>query len=127
MNLQLETFETAQGMAQHRNVSSTSFRTDTEIAVDLHKSNTAKFYAHVHDVEHYYNNATCLSCLMSVPEHAIGCGHVFCTACIKDYATDGSDSLLVLRSCPLHQDQDRSWLVHLKPSFAGVRVLCLDG
>ncbi len=129
MKLQLEAFEAAQSGAQHKTISNTRvrIRTDMDIAMDLHKISTAKFYAHVHEVEHYYNNATCLSCLMSVPQHAIGCGHVFCTDCIKDYATAGGDSLLVLESCPLHQNRDRGWLVHLKPNFAGVRVLCLDG
>lgn len=114
------TFEAIQHVEQHRRDPGT----DTQIAVALHQRYTGKFYASRKDC---YNNATCLSCLMFVPEHAIGCGHVMCSICVKNYTKNASDLQVILKWCPIHQDPDLDWRVYQKPSFAGVRVLCLDG
>ena len=120
-------FEELKQREQHLDLSRPRTGTEAGVMFTLHASITKSFYSDTGRAEHYYNNATCLSCLMVVPQHALGCGHVLCATCIRDYALDRSESLIVLEQCPLHVAQRIDWPVHLKPDFAGVRVLCLDG
>ncbi len=77
------------------------------------------------------SNKACFACLQSVPDHALPCGHVFCEQCIKDFGRSSEDqrSCVEVTQCVLCLSK---WLkppqlVRLKPKFAGVRVLTLDG
>ncbi|PIA80036.1 hypothetical protein CB0940_12119 [Cercospora beticola] len=77
----------------------------------------------------YASNTTCLSCLRATPEHALLCGHVLCSGCVAIHGNAQSDCITSLDQCPLHCDDafPRPWRITMKPLFAGVRVLSLDG
>ncbi|KAI9759344.1 MAG: hypothetical protein M4579_002402 [Chaenotheca gracillima] len=88
------------------------------------------FYRHVGQADGFISHSTCLSCLMSPPEHLLPCGHVLCTPCLKAYGIVRKKVEVELRACPLHKAQTDwmvPWIVTLKPSTAGVRILTLDG
>jgi hypothetical protein len=105
-------------------------RTEREDVVHLHKQNMKQFYSHLEASDHYYNHATCFSCLIEVPQYPLPCGHVLCLSCVKDYDTHRRDLTIIVDTCPLHAKEalgDQPSLIRLKPDFAGVRVLCLDG
>ena len=78
------------------------------------------------------SNKTCFTCLQSVPDHALPCGHVYCEHCITEFGhTDESQRyciemarcVLCLAEWPTKPPQ----LIQIKPKCAGVRVLTLDG
>jgi hypothetical protein len=78
------------------------------------------------------SNKTCFTCLQSVPDHALPCGHVYCENCVKDfglryesvrYCVEMSHCVLCRDVWPTRPPQ----LIRLKPKCAGVRVLTLDG
>lgn len=79
--------------------------------------------------------ATCFCCLMQSPEHALRCGHVLCTQCVRAHGQPLHDntstrSVVKLDCCPLHPkktDWEVPCLIRFKPEHAGVRLLCLDG
>lgn len=77
------------------------------------------------------SNKTCFACLQSVPDHALPCGHVLCEQCVRDFGRSSEDQryCIEITQCVLCLSE---WLtppqrVRLKPKFAGVRVLTLDG
>ena len=77
------------------------------------------------------SNKACFACLQSVPDHALPCGHVFCEQCVEDFGRSSEDEryCIEVTQCVLCLSE---WLtppqrVRLKPKFAGVRVLTLDG
>ena len=77
------------------------------------------------------SNKACFACLQSVPDHALPCGHVFCEQCVKDFGRSSEDqrSCIEITQCVLCLSE---WLtppqlIRLKPKFAGIRVLTLDG
>ena len=77
------------------------------------------------------SNKACFACLQSVPDHALPCGHVFCEQCVEDFGRRSEDerNCVEMTQCVLCLSE---WLtppqrVRLKPKFAGVRVLTLDG
>ena len=77
------------------------------------------------------SNKACFACLQSVPDHALPCGHVFCEQCVKDFGRSSEDqrSCIEMTQCVLCLSEwlTQPQLVRLKPKFAGVRVLTLDG
>jgi hypothetical protein len=100
-----------------------------------HSENTERLFQKVGNADEYQSHSTCFCCLMRVPYHALPCGHVLCTRCIKDYGqpTNQGDNRFVYRMdfCPLHEQQTRrKWqgpcIVRFKPDHAGIRILCLD-
>lgn len=99
---------------------------DLEIAVRLHSQVLSEFYSQSKSGDQCFSNASCFGCLMAVPQHPLGCGHILCASCIKEHG-QVHDDLVVLTSCPLHREGDSEWQVHQKPEFAGLRILCLDG
>lgn len=79
----------------------------------------------------FLSHATCFCCLLGAAEHPLPCGNVLCTQCILTYGErDGDDSNVDMRECPL-EGSARKWnfphRILLKPEFAGVRVMTLDG
>lgn len=77
------------------------------------------------------SNKACFACLQSVPDHALPCGHVFCEQCVRDFGRNSEDqrSCIEITQCVLCLSE---WLtppqlIRLKPKFAGIRVLTLDG
>jgi hypothetical protein len=73
---------------------------------------------------------TCFTCLRTVPDHCLPCGHALCEFCVMDFGGVSPErgSAILLEHCVLCLD---TWkepqLVKLKPRCAGVRVLALDG
>lgn len=109
-----------------------SYSGDDATAYDLHRRRIESFYS---SFEHFtalsFNSlTTCYSCLMEVPQHPLRCGHTLCTACIRAYGRPNDRISVLMDYCPMHANttrNKRSWIVHFKPDYAGVRVLTLDG
>lgn len=91
---------------------------------------------------HFYSHATtgkrpvissqsvCYSCLFEPPEHALPCGHIICTACLKAYGKSQGRNVVDIQCCPLEplqNSQQWPWRVIMKPAAAGIRILTLDG
>lgn len=78
------------------------------------------------------SNKTCFTCLQSVPDHVLSCGHGYCPNCVKEFGrrSDYYEYGLVMDHCILCQTEWRDehrQLIRLKPKCAGVRILTLDG
>jgi hypothetical protein len=96
----------------------------------LHKDTMTAFYIKFESRRRVVSHWACLCCLMNSPEHALPCAHTLCFDCAQSFGTREDDATLTLTSCPLHE-HDEAWRgafrIRLKPDFAGVRILSLDG
>ncbi|CAN9422509.1 unnamed protein product [Alternaria alternata] len=95
----------------------------------LHARNISSFYRAVGGASKFNSHSTCLCCLMRSPEHVLRCGHVLCTECVKAFGTV-RNCTMEMKECPLHIDDCNwrsPWRIRMKPDFAGVRILSLDG
>ena len=81
--------------------------------------------------EAFISHTTCFSCLFEPPEHALLCGHVLCTSCLRAYGRSRGGSMVEIEGCPMEKSSSWStygtWKVLLKPDAAGLRILTLDG
>ena len=105
-------------------------QSESQIAAELHQNQLNDFYRTLGNVSDFISHSTCFSCLRELPEHALPCGHVLCSPCIKAYAMRVTRTTIELKRCPLHLREwlwDPPWTVSRKPPYAGVRMLCLDG
>jgi hypothetical protein len=78
----------------------------------------------------FQSHSVCLCCLFEPPEHALPCGHVLCTPCVKSYGRVKSKNLIEMHECPLETNTPgrcQSLTLYLKPEATGVRILTLDG
>ena len=104
-----------------------------KIAAEIHKDRVmADFYLHAARKEprKFISHSTCFSCLFEPPIHALPCGHIICTACLKDYGRSYNKLEVEIGGCPLEMSTrplQQTWKVYLKPPAAGIRVLILDG
>lgn len=76
------------------------------------------------------SNKTCFTCLQSVPDHVMACGHVYCDECVKEIgrASTEYESTIVISDYALCQERGGyTQLVRVLPRCAGVRALALDG
>ena len=98
-------------------------------AAEQHLKMMNEFYRNVGGARHFQSNATCLSCLRDMPEHPLPCGHVICSKCVRTFGAARSATTFMLSWCPLETNKGwgRSIQISLKPAFAGVRALSLDG
>ena len=98
-------------------------------AAEIHLKRMNEFYRNLGGAEHFFSNATCLSCLRDMPEHPLPCGHVICSQCVRTFGEARSKTTFHLTSCPLHNKVRERVVIQisLKPHLAGVRVLSLDG
>lgn len=81
-------------------------------------------------VRKFVSHSVCFSCLFNPPEHALPCGHIICTTCLKAYGKPLGNNVIGVSECPLERSERRFrtiWRVHLKPANAGIRILTLDG
>lgn len=82
------------------------------------------------DVRSFVSHTVCFSCLIQPPEHALPCGHIICTSCLKTHGRIHLDHYVEISACPVERSEKRfrsTWKVFLKPASCGVRVLALDG
>jgi len=82
-------------------------------------------------ISSFLSHHACFCRLLDAAEHPLPCGHVLCTQCILTYSESNVDSSHAwLKECPL-EGAARRWEIpyrfRLKPEFAGVRVMSLDG
>lgn len=105
-------------------------QSEKQIAAELHQQSLNDFYPTLGNVSDFVSHSTCFCCLRELPEHPLPCGHVLCSPCIKAYGSRTSRTTIELKRCPLHLKEwvwDPPWQVLVKPPYAGVRILCLDG
>lgn len=100
------------------------------LASELHSRQTRDFFDKIGNVSHFVSHLACFSCLRELPEHPLPCGHVLCTPCVEAYGRRSGKSTILIASCPLHSSATRwvtPWEINIKPQYAGVRILSLDG
>ena len=108
-------------------------------AAELHKNTVmAHFYNHAEQAKTYsgaravpfISQSTCFSCLIEPPEHALPCGHILCSACLRAYGRSKGNNVVEINGCPIESlslPRYYIWKVFLKPPDAGIRILTLDG
>ncbi|KAI1411011.1 hypothetical protein F5Y13DRAFT_201533 [Hypoxylon sp. FL1857] len=104
-------------------------RSDLQIASILHRERISKFYNSLGNPADFISHSACFSCLRGLPNCVLPCGHILCLECVKTYGRPSSRTTVELNRCPLHVREimvDPPWAITIKPSRAGVRVLCLD-
>lgn len=103
---------------------------DQHVAWDIHLGCINGFYGRLPGVGTILkSHATCLCCLMAVPQFVLRCGHVLCEKCIRSCGEEG-ELEVKLKCCPLHRAStqwDRPLTIYFKAPEAGVCVLSLDG
>lgn len=98
------------------------------IASRAHQPKMINFYDDWGD--RFISHSICLSCLRELPEHPLTCGHVLCTPCVKMYGVLKDKCVVEISKCPLYganKHSPRPSHIQVKPTLAGVRILCLDG
>ena len=97
--------------------------------LQLHLQKIVEFYQSLGPATKFISHSTCFCCLMQVPEHPLQCGHIICTACVKNFGTTQDNLVYHFLACPLHpgREWEQPTSIKFKPSFAGSRILCLDG
>lgn len=103
--------------------------------VQIHHNTMVRCYDALGSAGGISSYTTCFCCLMQSPEHALRCGHVLCTQCVRAHGQPLHDnastrSVVRLDCCPLHPKitkWENPCLIRFKPEHAGVRLLCLDG
>jgi energy-coupling factor transporter ATP-binding protein EcfA2 len=112
---------------------SESSHLELEQAAHIHRDWVLKhFFNHLGGPKEFVSHTACFSCLVSIPEHPLPCGHVLCTPCVKAFGTSRSRTTIDMKYCPLHENNTQahfrlSWQISLKPPGAGIRILTLDG
>ena len=107
---------------------------EAQAAAEIHKEEVLMHFYH-HSArgraEAFISHSTCFCCLFEPPEHALPCGHVLCTPCLRAYGHARGRTVVEIDGCPLESLNRRSrygfWRVFLKPDAAGIRILTLDG
>ncbi|KAL8723905.1 MAG: hypothetical protein Q9181_007090 [Wetmoreana brouardii] len=109
-----------------------SHDSEANVAARIHATSVMKHF-HDHTVKagaaSFISHSTCFSCLFEPPEHALPCGHVLCTPCLRAYGRATEKYVVELDGCPiesLSKPQNQPWKVVMKPPDAGIRVLTLD-
>jgi len=106
---------------------------EADAAAEIHRDSVLKhFYNHTAKAgaESFISHSTCFSCLFEPPEHALPCGHVLCTPCLRAYGRSRERSVVEIDGCPLESlsnPRTQTWKVIMTPADAGIRVLTLDG
>jgi hypothetical protein len=103
---------------------------EEEVAAEtIHLRRMNEFYASLGDLSACMNHSACFCCLRELPEHPLPCGHVLCTSCVISFGRRKNRMALAMGFCPLHSEQKwpHEWEIAVKPRYAGIRVLTLDG
>lgn len=102
-------------------------------AAEIHRQSVMlPFFEHASrgEVRKFVSHTVCFSCLIQPPEHALPCGHIICTSCLKTYGRAHLDHYVEISACPMEKSDKRfrsTWRIFLKPPSCGIRVLSLDG
>lgn len=79
-------------------------------------------------------HTTCFSCLSGTPVHALHCGHILCERCVENFSEGPCPAVSPWREikiCPLCSNINAPWEVpwkyKVRPRYAGLRILSLDG
>jgi hypothetical protein len=98
-------------------------------AETIHLRQMNEFYARLGDLSACMNHSACFCYLRELPEHPLPCGHVLCTSCVISFGRRKNIMALAMDFCPLHSEQKchNEWEIAVKPRYAGVRILTLDG
>jgi hypothetical protein len=99
-------------------------------ASEIHSKQTKDFFEKIGNVSNFISHLACFSCLRELPEHPLPCGHVLCTPCVEACGRRSGKSTILIESCPLHSSDTcwvTAWEINIKPHYAGVRILSLDG
>lgn len=106
---------------------------EAQAAAQIHKDLVmVPFYDHSAKgrPEAFISHSTCFSCLFEPPEHALPCGHILCTPCLREYGHARGKTVVEITGCPLEplsRTRYGLWRVFIKPAAAGIRILTLDG
>ena len=114
---------------------------EAEAAAEIHKDTVmTHFYKHAQQAKAgseagtvpFTSQSTCFSCLVEPPEHALPCGHILCSSCIRAYGRPcpTAKNVVEIHDCPIEtltRPRYHTWKVFLKPADAGIRILTLDG
>ena len=108
---------------------------EAQTAAEIHKRVVLVHFCHHSDgggrAKAFISHSTCFSCLFEPPEHALPCGHILCTPCLRAYGSPRGKIIVELDGCPFESVNMPSrfgfWRVFLKPDAAGIRILTLDG
>jgi predicted acylesterase/phospholipase RssA len=100
----------------------TTYRQHCQVMVDYFRSSTIS----ATQVKH---SLTCLCCIRKLPEYALPCKHILCKSCMQAAGQNQGRGVFEFDCCPLHPDEMKwsPYRIRIKPSEAGVRVMCLDG
>ncbi|PKY01131.1 hypothetical protein P168DRAFT_329858 [Aspergillus campestris IBT 28561] len=116
-------------------VAATGRSADREMqeAAVIHRDMVLKnFYRHLGGPSMFISHTACYACLVEPPEHALPCGHVLCTLCVRAFGTSLGKHAVEIAACPLHFEETEGhcppgWPIFIKPPQAGTRILSLDG
>lgn len=105
-------------------------------AARIHRQRMVDFLiSRVREPSDFVSHRVCLFCLRhNMPENALPCGHTVCNRCLDMFSARNCDRDTVRRIpfCPYHSKNQelvggQCFEVPVKPSQAGIRILCLDG
>ncbi|KAL9606733.1 MAG: hypothetical protein Q9179_000089 [Wetmoreana sp. 5 TL-2023] len=106
---------------------------EANVAAEIHASTVMKHF-HNHTVkagaQSFISHSTCFSCLFEYPEHALPCGHVLCTPCLRAYGRAVEKYVVEIDGCPIESlsgPRNQVCKVAMKPPDASIRILTLDG
>lgn len=111
---------------------------EEQVAAEIHQTMVlTNLYSHIKHsaikskaTSFLVSHTACYCCLFGQAEHSLPCGHVLCSACIRTYGHLRGPNEITVFQCPIEgteNRQHRPWRFYLKPKFAGIRVLTLDG
>ncbi|KAF8847642.1 hypothetical protein BDZ45DRAFT_315849 [Acephala macrosclerotiorum] len=97
-------------------------------ATNIHRKNLQEFFNKPSKTEATIlrNHSVCWCCLFEAPEHALACGHVLCTPCLKAYGRPEGRNIVRIHECPFESYGSQPRSIYIKPETAGVRMLVLD-
>jgi predicted acylesterase/phospholipase RssA len=127
------TYERLRALRQRVKARSEDAATEEHAAAEVHRDFVLPlFFRHAsrENTESFASHTVCYCCLFEPPEHALPCGHIICTRCLKTFGRQHLRGYVEISECPLEPKEQRFrrvWQVYLKPPSCGVRVLCLDG
>ncbi|KAI0191347.1 acyl transferase/acyl hydrolase/lysophospholipase [Astrocystis sublimbata] len=95
------------------------------LASSVHKTVLAGYAVEWHALR---SSRSCLTCLASMPQHFLSCGHSLCENCVRVFAQpEGHDPFLFRLHCCVLCQAPVDLVVRIRPPTAGHAILCIDG